>query len=132
MNNNSNIKSSLLGWATLITTMSTLVCCALPILLVTLGFGAVVASLTFSFPVLITLGEQEGLMLGLSGVLLAFTGWFNFFRKKTCPADPVLAEKCQRANRWNRIIFWSAFIIWSIGFSARFLLYPVAIWLDYL
>jgi len=132
MNNDTSIKTTCLGWLALLTSMSTLICCVLPILLVTLGFGAVVASLTYHFPVLITLGEQEVLLLGVSGVLLAVAALFNFGRKRACPTDPDLALRCRRINRWNKIIFWTAVCIWSIGFSTRFLLYPVAQWMGYL
>ena len=38
-----------LKWRTLFIASGTLLCCALPILLVTLGFGAVVASLNCTF-----------------------------------------------------------------------------------
>ena len=118
-----------LGWLALFATTGTLVCCALPILLVTLGFGAVVASLTHSFPVLVTLSEYDGLMFGISGGLLALTAWVIRGRKQHCPTDPVLAARCERARSLNRYIFLVAMIIWSIGFAAAFLLLPVRNWL---
>ena len=50
-----------LRWVTLFVTSATLLCCALPILLVTLGFGVVVASLNYN-------------ILGLVMLLLFLTG----------------------------------------------------------
>ena len=50
--------------AALFTSTGTLVCCALPILLVSIaGLGSVVASLTNNFPLLITLSQHKGWVL---------------------------------------------------------------------
>jgi len=43
------------GWLVLFTSSATLICCALPILLVTLGLGAVSASLFSTLPFLVVL-----------------------------------------------------------------------------
>ena len=64
---------SKLGWLALVATTGTLICCALPILLITLGFGSVVAALTFRYPLLVTLSEYEGWMFGLRIPLKAAT-----------------------------------------------------------
>jgi mercuric ion transport protein len=114
-----------LGWLALFTSTGTLICCALPILLVTLGFGAVVASLTSQFPLLITLSEYDGWMFGISAGFLGLTAWLIWGREDRCPADPVNAERCRRSRRWNRRVFWSAAAIWAIGFTAAFLLLPL-------
>ena len=53
-----------LRWLTLFVTSGTLLCCALPILLVTLGFGAVVASLNYNIPGLLFLAEHQSWALG--------------------------------------------------------------------
>jgi hypothetical protein len=46
-------------WLTLFAATATLICCALPLVLVTLGFGASVAALTNSVPFLISLSEAS-------------------------------------------------------------------------
>lgn len=56
-----------LGWLTLLTSGTTLVCCALPIALVTLGFGATVAALTSALPVLVTLSGYKTWLVGSAG-----------------------------------------------------------------
>ncbi|MEN8108712.1 MAG: hypothetical protein ABFS22_11990 [Pseudomonadota bacterium] len=114
-----------LGWLAFLASTGTLICCALPILLVTLGFGSVVAALTSRYPLLVTLSDYEGWMFGLSAGLLALTAWFIWGRQTRCPADPVLAARCQRARSRNQWILSGAVIIWSIGFTARFLLLPL-------
>lgn len=114
-----------LSWITLFATTGTLVCCALPILLVTLGLGAVVASLTTSIPLLVLLAEYKPWMFGVSGLLLAITAWLLWIRPQQCPSDPMLAKLCDRSKVWNRRVLWSALVIWCIGFTAAYLLLPI-------
>lgn len=56
------------GIATLVLASGTLVCCALPILLVTLGMGASVAALVSAAPWLVTLSHYKGWMFAISAV----------------------------------------------------------------
>lgn len=118
-------QQSALCWLTLFATTGTLLCCALPILLVSLGFGAVVAWLTSSMPILVTLAEYESWMFILSGVLLSITAWVLWFRTQQCPSDPVLAQRCEQARIWNRRVFWVATVVWCVGFTAAILLLPI-------
>ncbi len=118
-----------LAWLALFTTAGTLVCCALPILLVTLGLGSAVAALTSSLPFLITLSQHKIWVFILSGLLLA-SGWWVSMRNRQCPADPALAEACEQASRWNRRILWMATTIWSIGFLAAYVALPLTRWLE--
>lgn len=119
------------SWLTLFTTTGTLVCCALPILLVTLGMGAAFATLTSSFPFLVTLVEHKAWIFAGSGALLTLSGWLMYRPGRACPADPRLAALCERSQVWNRRVFWSSVVIWGIGFVAAFLLLPIRIWLGY-
>ena len=125
MNGNELNQQSTLSWLALFASTGTLICCALPILLVSLGFGAVVAALTSNFPILITLAEYEPWMFVISGVLLSVVAWVIWKRPQLCPSDPQLAQRCARSRVWNRRIFWTATSIWLIGFTAAFLLLPI-------
>ena len=49
------LKETGLGWLTLFVASGTLICCALPIILVTLGLGATVAALSSNAPFLVIL-----------------------------------------------------------------------------
>ena len=117
-----------LSWLALFTSFGTLICCALPIVLVTLGLGATVAALTSSFPVLIALSLHKGWVFALSGALLAASAWLTWGRRRACPADRARAAACTRAQRWNRRILMASIAIWSVGFFAAFALYPLARW----
>jgi purine-cytosine permease-like protein len=107
----------------------TLICCALPITLVSLGMGAAVISLTSNFPFLMTLSEHKFWVFSVSGLLL-FAGWLTYRRDRACPVDPAQAEVCQRSQKWNRRILLASVVIWGIGFFAAFLALPLRQWFD--
>lgn len=90
------------GWFILFASSSTLMCCALPILLVTLGLGAVSATLFESLPFLVTLAHHKAWMFMGSAGLLGLAGWALYRPGRVCPVDPDLAQKCEMAHRWNR------------------------------
>ena len=121
-----------LGWVSLFASASTWVCCALPILLVTVGAGAMLAGITSQFPVLIVLGAHKNWMFAISGVLLAAAAGLTWRSGQHCPTDPLLAQQCQRMRRWNKRILWVSMIVWLFGFVAAYLALPVRIYLDQL
>lgn len=118
------------SWLALFASFGTLVCCALPLLLVTLGFGATVAALTSSIPWLISLSEHKEWIFLASGVLLLLAAWLVHRPGQSCPPDPALQRLCNRARTWNGRIFWLSVATWSIGFFAAYLALPVLLWLE--
>lgn len=118
-------KEAGVGWAALFATTGTLVCCALPIALVTLGMGATVAAMTSAFPFLIVLSQHKILVFIFSGFMLAFSAWLMYRPGRACPTDPQLAKACHRAQVWNRRVFLGSVFIWCIGFFAAFLALPL-------
>lgn len=116
---------SWMRWLTLFVTSSTLLCCALPVLMVSLGFGAAVASLNYNVPGLLFLAEHKLWTLSLSALLLLLLAWMIWRPNQTCPADPALAALCQKTKRWNKWIFWISVSIWCIGFFFSYLLLPI-------
>ena len=131
MNTKANdTRQSGLTWLTLFATTGTLVCCALPIILVSLGFGAAVAALTSSLPFLITLSQHKAWVFGVSGLLLLVSAWLLYRSGRQCPTDPAQAALCVRAQRWNRRVHGLAVAIWSIGFFAAYLALPLRQWLE--
>lgn len=123
--------SGLSSWLALFTSTGTLICCALPITLVSLGMGATVAALTSSFPFLVTLSEHKAWIFAISGILLLVSGWLTYRSGRTCPADLRLAALCERAQRWNRRVLGVSAAIWALGFLAAYVLLPVRVWLGY-
>lgn len=70
----SQLRDGSITWLTLFASAGTLVCCALPIILVTLGLGATVAALTSSFPILIKLSQHKEWVFAFSGAMLMLSG----------------------------------------------------------
>ncbi len=124
-------KERRLTWLALFAATGTLVCCALPIILVTLGLGAAVVALTSAFPFLIFLSQHKVWVFAGSGLLLLLAGWLLYRPGRACPTDPRLARLCERSQRWNRRIYWSAATIWGIGFFAAYLALPLRKWLGF-
>jgi len=112
-------------WLTLFITSSTLLCCALPILLVSLGFGAVVASMNYNIPGLLFVAEHKYWALTLSALMLVFLAWIIWRPNQVCPTDPELASTCQRAKIWNKRVLWFSILIWITGVFFSTLLLPL-------
>jgi len=128
--NRSVLKEKSVTIFTLFTTTGTLLCCALPIIFVTLGMGATVVAMTSTFPFLIALTKYKVWVFVFSGIMLAISGWLMFRPGRFCPTDKVLGEACSSAHKWNKRIYWVSLVIWSVGFTAAYILLPVRIWLD--
>lgn len=126
----SQIEQKGVTWFTLFTTTGTLVCCALPIMLVTLGLGATVAAITSHFPFLITLSQHKSWVFAFSGAMLALSGWLMYRPGRACPTDAELGVLCNKTHVWNKRIYWTSVVIWCVGFFAAYLALPIRIWLD--
>jgi len=130
INNYKHKRESKVTWLALFTTSGTLVCCAIPITLVTLGMGATVASMVSTFPFLITLSAHKPWVFGISALLLAISGYMMYRPNRACPSDPQLGALCEKSHRWNKIIFCLSLSLWGIGFFAAFLALPIQIWFE--
>ena len=125
----SRLRQNTVSWLTLFAASGTLICCALPILFVTLGLGAAVAAVTSAVPFLVTLALHKTWAFAGSGLMLLASGWLLYRPGRACPSDPELGRLCERAQRWNRRIHGISAAIWGIGFFAAYLALPIRIWL---
>lgn len=116
-------------WLTLFASTGTLVCCALPIILVTLGMGATVAALTTSMPFLITLSQHKIWVFAASAAMLVLSGWMMYRPGRACSVDAELGALCDRTRLWNRRIYWTSVVLWGLGFLAAFVALPLSVWL---
>src|SRR6188768_3636522 len=83
------------GLFSLLATSSTLVCCAIPALLVALGAGAALSSLVSVFPQVVWLSEHKAGLFVFAGLMMLASGalqWHN--RHAPCPTDPALRDAC--------------------------------------
>ncbi|PHS37134.1 MAG: hypothetical protein COB07_11310 [Sulfurovum sp.] len=76
-----------LRWVTLFLTSGTLLCCALPILLVTVGFGSVAAAMSCNIPGLTFLAEHKLWTLLFSFLFLLFLAWIIWRPNQSFPID---------------------------------------------
>ena len=100
----------------LFTSFSTLICCALPALLVAVGAGAALAGLVSNVPQLVWISEHKGLVFGVAGAMLLLAGGMQWrARNAPCPADPQLAETCRRTRRNSLRVYLLSLAIFAIG-----------------
>ena len=105
----------------LFTSVGTLVCCALPALMVTIGAGAALAGLLSNVPQLVWLSEYKEIVFAISGVMILVAGIFRWnSRNAPCPVDPEQAKACNRLRRWSSILYWFSVVIYGIGFFFAF------------
>lgn len=111
------------AWLVLFASLPTLICCALPILLVSLGFGSVVAAIYSEYlPFLKWFGLNSTLTFSITIIILLLTAYALYRPSRTCPANPELAMACESTQKWNRRFFWIALFIWIIGAFTTFVM----------
>ena len=105
------------------TSSSTLICCALPALLVSIGAGATLAGLVSAVPQLIWLSAHKTLVFGAAGGLLAVAGLLQYRAASApCPIDPQLAAACARTRRVSRWVYGVSLALYLLGVVFAFLL----------
>ena len=94
----------------------TLVCCALPALLITLGMGATLAGLTANVPQLVWLSQYKGWVFGGAGAMLLLAAYARHrARFDPCPADPAQDRACARLRLWGGIVLWASVALYAVG-----------------
>lgn len=100
----------------------TLICCALPALLVTLGLGATVAGFVVAVPWVTVLSEKKAYVFAGAGIMLALSAFMQWRAKNApCPVDPLKAKACMRLRKASRLILIFSIFIYLIGFFFAFL-----------
>lgn len=102
--------------AALLASSGTLVCCALPALLVTLGAGAVLSSLVAAVPQIVWLSEHKAVVFGGAAAMLAAAGVLQW-RQRTapCPIDPALRAACLRTRAVSRRVYGLSLLLFAVG-----------------
>lgn len=104
------------NFLTLFTSVGTLLCCALPALLVSLGLGAVMAGLASNVPGLIWVSEHKTGVFIFAGLMLALNGaWLWVNRDAPCPIDPDLRDACITGRRTSKIIYFVSLGVFAVG-----------------
>jgi hypothetical protein len=104
------------NWLILFTSSATLICCAIPALLVSLGLGAVMIGLVSNVPQLIWISEHKPLVFGIAAFLLVLAGLMQWRSSKlACPADIKLARACARARKMSNRIYGISLLAFGVG-----------------
>ena len=111
------------GYASLVTSAGTLVCCTIPALLVALGAGAVLASAVTAFPALVWLSEHKLAVFGAAAVMLCIAGVLQWrARAAPCPPDPAQAAACRRTRAASGIVYAVSVATFAVGALFAFVL----------
>ena len=102
--------------ASLFATSSTLVCCAIPALLVALGAGAALSSLVSVFPQIVWLSEHKEELFVFAGLMMAGSGFFQWRnRNAPCPTDHLLRDACLRTRKVSFVVYVASVAIYLVG-----------------
>ena len=106
----------------LFTSLGTLICCALPALMVTLGMGATLAGLIGVFPYITSISDYKEYTFIISGILIFF-GFFSQWSTKnvSCPRDPVKAKLCSKLRSLSWIMLYISLTLFLVGFFFAFI-----------
>lgn len=122
-------QAGLLNYFSLFSSFSTLICCALPSILVLLGLGTTVASLLTAAPWLVSMSRHKIWTFSIAGTLIAASFVMTYViaprlrQGEVCEADDPTT--CGRVSKVSRVILWGSAIIWSGGFFVAYLLGPI-------
>jgi mercuric ion transport protein len=122
-------RTALLNYFSLFSSFSTLICCALPSVLVLLGMGTAVASLLSAAPWLVSLSRHKIWIFSIAGTLIAASFAMTYVvaprlqGSDVCEADDPTT--CGEISKLSRVVLWGSALIWSGGFFIAYLLGPI-------
>jgi hypothetical protein len=122
--------SGVLSYLSLFTSFGTLLCCALPSLLVLLGLGATVASFLSAVPWLVAMSRHKTWVFAISGLMIAGNLMYVYVvaprlqqKGAACPTDAPGA--CESASTFSRVVLWVSFAIYAVGLFSAYVLGPL-------
>lgn len=127
-------RAVLLNYFSLFSSFSTLICCALPSVLVLLGMGTTVASLLSAAPWLVSLSRHKIWTFSIAGKMISLSFLVTYFiaprlrQGDACDADDPTT--CAEVSRFSRVVLWGSAVVWSGGFFVAYLLGPILERLD--
>ncbi|MCL5045021.1 MAG: hypothetical protein M1336_07020 [Deltaproteobacteria bacterium] len=119
--------AGLLSFMALFTSLGTLVCCALPLVLVVLGLGASAGVLFARAPWLVALSAHKVWTFSVTGALIAANFVYVYAlapRFKACGAGCAIdgPDACAGASLLSRVVLWLSAGIYAVGFTTAYLL----------
>ena len=114
--------SILPAFLSLFTSTGTLICCALPALLVSIGAGAVMAGIIETVPQITWLGKNKVWVFLFAAVMIVASGFIQWRgRNAPCPTDSKKAQACMRTRHISWVIWWISVVAFIVGGFFAFL-----------
>lgn len=106
-------------------------CCALPIVLVTLGMGGAVGSMMSNFPILMTISKYKIYTFSFTGIVLGYC-WFQLYQlnQGMVQEGANCDIQSQKMLKWQKRFLWIATIMLGISIFAAYALLPIQIFID--
>ena len=112
-----------LAFLSLFTSTGTLICCALPALLVALGAGAALSTLISKVPGLVWVSEYKEAVFVFAGIMLTVSGWLQWrSRFAPCPVDAGQRNACLRTRRSSALVYGASVVVFMVGGFFAFML----------
>jgi len=126
----SNVREKAFSFLTLFTSTSTLLCCALPAVLVTIAGGATVTSLISIFPWLIPLSRNKEWLFLFAGLLIVLSVIITFYPKGSVACSIAGKGGCDVTRNFTGIMLYISIAMFCTGLFFAYLFIPLLRWLD--
>ena len=111
------------AFLSLFTSTGTLICCALPAMLVALGAGAALSTLISAVPGLVWISEYKEAVFVFAGIMLTVSGWLQWrSRFAPCPVDAAQRNACLRTRRSSALVYGASVVVFMVGGFFAFML----------
>jgi mercuric ion transport protein len=133
--NAARVRGGALSYLSLFTSLGTLLCCALPSLLVLFGLGATVASVLSEAPWLVAMSHHKHWVFIVAGVMISGNFVYIYaiapkLQARSGACDPNGPAACQTAGRFSRIVLWCSAVVYLVGCFAAYVLGPLLVRFD--
>ncbi len=128
-------RSGALSYLSLFTSVGTLLCCALPSLLVLFGLGATVASVLSEAPWLVAMSRHKHWVFIVAGAMITCNFIYVYavaprLQMRSGACDPSNPTACQTASRLSRIVLWCSAALYMVGCFTAYILGPLLVLFD--
>ena len=125
-------QASLMNYLSLFGSFSTLLCCALPSLMVLFGMGAAVVSMLSVAPWLVSMSKHKIWTFSVAGGLISLSFVMTYLVAPRLRTGEICLEDdpttCGRVSKFSRMLLWGSAAIWSFGFFMAYLLGGILEW----
>ena len=117
------MSNKIADYLSLFASSGTIICCALPALLVSIGAGATLGSLISTFPQLVIISIYKTQIFFGAFIVLVVTGILQYrTRNLPCPLDEKKAAACTKAKRLSFFIYFSSVGLFITGLTFAYLI----------